>query len=390
MATFGDTNSFDNIMELFVEQVKHLGGLRSGAMYGRNFLMQHVSDSLSDAYKRTWKALKHLSSLIAERRGPPAAITSEEISFSLLEAGLVNILFACLPKPGDFEASRKDSEGLREFTVKYHGFKELVEYLSVAVGREAMRKICGDPLLNSLFSALDRAVASSIRGLHLQVWQDELCRLAWETRGYPRNWSHKPPTVSLLYYLRWEVQGRKGKSYDFEKPWTPQDPERLRHYQQVLALPLNRRSGKCGQCSAPGARLRCMSCQPELSDGQMIGAVYCNQACRDAHSARHAIICQETKNLSRVALLFQITFVQYLLSVNSGTTFVVSEEDGVVYSIMSKTQPSDQLDMGPDYVGVSPDLDLSQSNVDAALHGFHCCDIKGSARPLMEYFFRGK
>lgn len=43
------------------------------------------------------------------------------------------------------------------------------------------------------------------------------------------------------------------------------------------------------------------------------------------------MICQETRDLSCLALLFQITCPQYLLSATSGTTFVVSAyDDGVV------------------------------------------------------------
>lgn len=95
------------------------------------------------------KALEHLFKLIAEDDGPSASIKSEERNSSLLEVGLVNILFACLPKPEGLERSKK---GVRNFTVIDHGFKEFVDYLCTAVGKEAMGKICGDPLPSGLFS----------------------------------------------------------------------------------------------------------------------------------------------------------------------------------------------------------------------------------------------
>lgn len=97
---------------------------------------------------------------------------------------------------------------------------------------------------------------------------------------------------------------------------------------RVLA-PLSELSQTCGICLAERPDIRCSSCHPTRNDDQVTGAVYCTWTCRLAHAASHGAICEETRHPSRLALLFQILFVQYLLWVTSGTKFFVSEDDGV-------------------------------------------------------------
>lgn len=388
MATSGDSGVFNNAIKPFAQQVIDLGRFWRGAALGHEARRELDPEVLSDPHSATVGALRYLSQTIAEgNRGPPALLVDERTSSRLLEAGLVNILFACLPDPEALERSKDDAKELR---VVYNGFKEFIAYLSIAVGREAMQNICDDPLLGGLFSTVDRAVASSSLRRALNVWKDELHHIAWDTRENAKASTHRPLTVRLLEYLRWEVRGRKEQLRPVENPWPAVDAKvQRRASQRDLAHPLSEISQICANCSAPGAKVRCLSCQPEQNDSQALRAVYCTPACRNADSARHAAICHELRDLSRRAFLFQTTFEQYLLSVKYGTTFVVLEEDGVVKCFQHSPDWLDPEDKTL-YVGVSPDLDLSLPKVETALHGFHCCDIRARARVLLEFFFRGE
>lgn len=382
MATSGDSDVFNNAIQLFAQQVIDLGRFWHGAVLGHEAREELSPGVLSDPHSATVGALEYLSQTVAGENGGPAALNIDEgTSSRLLEAGLVNILFACLPDPEAFERARQDA---RELIMVYNGFKEFIAYLSIAVGRVGMENICDDPLLRGLFSTVDRAVAPSVQKRPLNVWKDELRHLAWDTRVNAKASTHKPLTARLLEYLRWDIRGRKDEFCTVEKAWPPVDAEiQWRASQRDVTRPLSDLSHICANCSAPGAKLQCLSCQPKQNNSQAIGAVYCTQACRNADSAWHATTCQELRDLSRRALLFQITFVQYLLSVKCGTTFAVVEEDGVVKCFQHNLNHDKTF-----YVGVSPDLDLSLPKVETALHGFHCCDIKVRAKVLLDFFFR--
>lgn len=387
-------NVFDHVMDFFTDEVVSLGNLGRGVLVGRQAREELDIEALYDRHEAITKALEYLSEHIAhETYDKRASIKSEQMSSDLLEAGLVNILFGCLPSPDAWENSTHNSEGSSHLSMIYGGFKELLKYLFTVIGRKEMENFCDDQLLGDLFATVDWASASSSQLGPPPTWKDKLLRLAWETRDHAPNLKHKPPTVTLLEYLRWEVQGRKDISCPVDKPWEIVDLKTLRRSAQpdLSRLPRSRGSRKCANCAAPGASSRCRICQPKVDDGQSIGTFYCNQACRESDHTSHAVICRETRDLSRLARLFQTTFVQFLLSIHHGTAFIVSEQDGVVNSMLND-QPLGGLDLNrkSQYVGVSPDLDLSLPKVETALHGFHCCDIKWKARALLEFFFSGE
>lgn len=331
--------TFEDLLEFFSDEVVAFGRFTKGALLGQDARKFIGPEVLRDPPTATAEALEFLSHFVAERNGGPgASIRDEGASSRLFRGGLVNILFGCLPDPEAFERSKNGLEGIEELQLIYDGFKEFIEYLFTVIGRKEMENMCADPLLGRLFLTVDRAVASGqTRPLH--VWKDELRRLAWDTRVNAQASTHKPLTVHILKYLRWEVQGRKDRFRTVEKPWLPVDHEKPRRTpRQELA---------------------------QLS---------------------HAEICRDMRDMCRLALFFQITFVRYLLSVMSGTTFVVSEDDGVVKCFLSNKKWLDSDDES-NYVGISPDLELSLPKVKTALHGFHCCDIKQKALALLEYFF---
>lgn len=377
--------NFEDLMEFFCEEVIDLGKFTKGVLLGRQAREALGPEVLADPHDATAGALECLSEDIAKRYdGSKASMRDEGTSSRVLQAGLVNILFACLPDPDVFEDS-KHRRNPMEMKMVYNGFKEFIEYLSTVIGRKGMENICDDPLLGGLFSTVDRAVASQTGPLH--VWEDELRRLAWDTRVNAQASTHKPLTIRILEYLRWEVRGRKDMFCTVKKPWNFLDPWRLRRLAQHNPSPLSELRRRCAICWAERAHIQCSSCHPAQNDDQITGPVYCTRTCRLANAASHGALCEETRRLSRLALLFQIIFVQYLLCVTSGTKFVVSEDDGVFKCFLSKP-PCLDVDEDEDYVGISPDLDLSLPKVDAALHGFRCCDIKAKAIALLEFFFR--
>ncbi|KAG6355096.1 hypothetical protein INS49_004177 [Diaporthe citri] len=78
---------------------------------------------------------------------------------------------------------------------------------------------------------------------------------------------------------------------------------------------------------------------------------------------------EEFGEISRLTVLFQIVFVQYLLSINYNGYYIVSADDGMVKVFMDCSAPED-LQNESIYKGVSPGLDLSLPKVEAALHAF--------------------
>lgn len=391
MATSSSSSSstssytFEKVMETFVEEVMELGRLKRGMVLGHKAREQLGTEVLRDRRNAVAKALERLSDYISDIKGSDASIKSEEAASSVLDAGLVNILFCCLPKPEAFERSL---QGMTETREIYDGFKEFILYLFTVIGRRELEDLCDDPLLGGLFATVDRAAASSAPHA---MWKDELRRLAWETRGRTQDSTRSPLTVRILEYLCWDVKGRKDKFCNGQEPVVAVDLETLRRtaQQDLSCLPQYDLVRNCAYCSARGAEFGCDLCFPEEDEKQAIGTAYCNPACGSADMTTHAVICEETRSLSRRAQIFQITFVQYLISINFGTTFVVSEQDGVVHLSLSDATASHST-IGSHYVGVSPDLDLSLPSVETALHGFHCCDIKVKARALLEYFFGGE
>lgn len=368
-----------------MKEVIELGRSKRGIVLGRKARERLGTEVLRDRRNAIAKALERLSDYIANTKGSDASIKSEEAASTVLDAGLVNILFCCLPKPEAFERSLLGTNETRE---KYDGFQEFILYLFTVIGRKELEDFCDDPLLGGLFATADRAAASSAP--HAK-WKDELRRLAWETRGRTQDSTRSPLTVRILEYLCWDVQGRKDKFCNVQKPTVAVDLETLRRtaQQDLSRLPQNGLTRNCAYCSAPGAEIACDLCFPEEEGNQAIGTAYCGPACGGADVTTHALICEQTRNLSRRALIFQITFVQYLVSINFGTTFIVSEQDGVVHLSLSNA-PARHPTTGSHYVGVSPDLDLSLPSVETALHGFHCCDIKTKTRALLEYFLGGE
>lgn len=388
MSTTNDDEVLDEGIQFLKKGLKYLAIAKNGKSRGLDARRQLGNEVLSDARMGTIKALEHFfDTVVIPFTGSSATreLRSAWIA-RLLESGFVNILFCCLPKPEAFERSMEDGSELRRI---YVGFKEFMDYLFAVIGRKELEDFCDDPLLGGLFTTVDRAGAAS--SARLAMWKDELRRLAWETRGCTQDSTYSPLTVRLLEYLCWDVKGRKDKSRCVQKLVKAVDLGTLRRTAQrdLSRLPEYGLIRNCASCSAPGAKFACDSCFPEEDESQAIGTAYCGSACFSADSTTHALICEETSSLSRRAQIFQITFVQYLISINFGTTFVVSEQDGVVHLSLSDA-PASPSTIGSHYVGVSPGLDLSLPSVEAALHGFHCCDIKVKARALLEYFFGGE
>lgn len=305
----------------------------------------------------------------------------------------VDLFFSYLPDPEGHEM-RYTEHGDSAIFEPYSQAHEVLKHFAIVQGKKLLKAIYKDPILDRLLNILDRVDKLQDMGdpdfMRSYQWSESLPSLVWQIRRcVETRKKHSPHTQSLIDYLLWEIQGRKDISCNVHKPWATIDPAETRRNadSDLSRLPHDALSGKCAKCSAEGAHVRCLCCWLWKNENRDTGTVYCSQTCLKEDLERNAISRQETIELLRLSTLFQITFTQFLLSANYEVSYTVCENEGMVKSYGSSAARSG-LDPETTYEGVSPDLDLSLPEVQAALHVYECCAIKGPARALLEYFFR--
>lgn len=385
-----DDEFFDDIMEFYADEVIELGFRKpwTGACLGRLFLLRYGSEVVNDPDRAMVIALAYLSQVMTmSQKGFSPSIKSEETSARLWKAGLVNILFGCIRDPEAFENCKRNNGELKMI---YDGFREFVKYLYTVIGRGKIERNCGDPILGRLFSTVDRAAAftpmpGSTKLSH-HVWLDELHHLAWETRNGKQTWGRMPHTIQILEYLRWEIRGRKDATCAVKKPWvaTPLGKPSQSPPDDLSRLLPGNPSAPCAYCSASDASLQCHSCQPTGNDQLLSLTVYCNEACLRAHSAEHAAICKEIRDLSRSARLFQVAFEEFLRFTRLKTPFTVSKEDGVVRKWYARTAAQSDSEARQ----ILSHLDFGREEEKAALYSLCCTTTQHSAAELLEFFIR--
>lgn len=312
---------------------------------------------------------------------------------SLAAMGPVEIVFGCLPDPEAFERS---CEGDLDCRTIYNCAHEMLTYLvAVFRGRGRILAAFDDPLLRGLLSILDHVGYTPLgpkddvsRKDH--YWREGLRSLAWDQlrKGTEAERRYMPHTRRVLEYLRWVVLGRKDLTCRVRKPWAPTSPKTLNWNSQLdlRRLFVDRLFGRCSYCSTTNASHRCVSCQPRGDEHLLSGTVYCNERCLRNHSAVHAASCKNTRELFRRALLFQDAFNQYLVATQEHFPFAVWMENGVVRRMDCKPPPAIQPSPKSLLVKFSSRMDLSRPGVEAALHSYHCNDIRRVARALLDLF----
>lgn len=306
----------------------------------------------------------------------------------------VDVFFGCLPDPTQHESVQAGNDR-QDFVTTYRQAHEALETFGDIHGRKHLTRKYKDFLHKRLFKAAARANAFRsadpiTRTYVYRAMFEDLLRLAWEIPRKLNTWNkYTDHTTGFIEYLHWTVQGRKDTFCTFRKPWSTIDPDQLRENARLglSCLYEDTLPRKCASCSAQEARIQCLCCGPRTENSHGAMSLYCGEECRAKDWDRHDKSRQETVRLHRLALLFQVSFVQYLLSINHGNTYTVWYEEGIVKAIVSKSAPVDSSPEGA-YEGVSPDLDLSQPGVETALHALQCCAIKGPAQALLERFFR--
>lgn len=381
---------FEGIIDPFAKEVMDLGcrdlwACTSGALLGRFFLLQSNPRVIQHPDMAMVKALEYFSQFIRTKNdGPPPSIDSEETSAELCRAGLVNILFGCIRDPETLEDCKHNVEELRRI---YNGFREFVEYLSTAIGRRTLENRCKDPILGRLFSTLNRAATSASAPGNIKflqfLWLDEIRFLAWETRNSAQNWGRMPHTRRILEYLRWEIRGRRDLTRSINNSWlaTRSNQPTQSPSDDLSRLSLGNPSAPCAYCSATDASLQYLSCKTTRNDQLSLLTVYCNEACLEAHSAAHAVICREARDIYRSEALFQVVFEEFLRFTRTKSAFTVSEKDGVVTKWY--THRAAKLWLRP-----AQPLDFGKKKVQAALHSLCCNATQTSAEELREYFIR--
>lgn len=263
----------------------------------------------------------------------------------------VDLFFYYLPSPEEFEKIHNGDNDAPIMFERYDYAFTVFKYYTIVHGRDSMRTRHGDAILENLFRLLDRGDSLPLEVYHsfIRNWMfceilSAVCHVRPETsiqQTHPRYITH---TCRLIDYLSWKARGRKDSDCRVKKPWDNRDLVELR---QTAPLEL--------------------SC---LQLGRLSGQVS----------------CQETTRLYRLAHLFQVAFFQFILS-NTGRSKIfhtVYEADGIVRATVSNPIRNSESR----YAGIPAEWDLSRSEVKAVLYAYRCCDIRGPARALLEYFFR--
>lgn len=305
----------------------------------------------------------------------------------------VDLFFSYLPDPEGHEICYTEHGDFAIFE-PYDRAREALKYFAIVQGKTPLKLRYKDPILNRLLKILDRVDKLTDVGhtgfMRSYEWPENLQSLVWQIRrAVDIRKKHSAHTQGLIDYLLWVIRGRKDASCNVHKPWATIDPaETSRSADSDLSrLPHDALSGKCARCSAEGADVRCLCCWLWMNENRDTGTVYCSQTCLKEDLERHAISRKETIELLRLSTLFQIAFTQFLLSANYEVSYTVCENEGMVKSY-GRSAARSGLDPETTYEGVSPDLELSLPKVQAVLHVYECCAIKGPARALLEYFFR--
>lgn len=372
--------AFHGAMDDLVESIKEGMSPELRALFGRRFEGQ--GNNSADA------ALKVVSKFVKLSAKPCSPDVKLCVGNAIIDkSDPVDLFFGCLPDPQTHEMVNVENGG-RDIIHAYNHAHEVLKYFTLVHGRNNLKRRYKDILLNKLLKIMDRADEPVF--LRYFLWSGDLLRLVWKIprRINIRN-KHTERTSSLIEYLRWVIRGRQDAFCTVQKPWANVDPAELRRsaYHDLSRLPYHALHGNCTKCSAEGADIRCPCCWLGLNGDHGAGAVYCSNMCREEDSGRHEVSRQEFRKFSRLAILFQLAFDQYHLSVNYNGKFAVSADDEMV-QVFRDVSPPEDLKTESIYEGVSPDLDLSLPKVKAALHAFGCCAIEDPARALLEYFFR--
>lgn len=388
MSATSNDEVFDEAMQCLTDGLMWTAQAKDGESQGRDARRQRGNQFLNDPRMATIKALEYLFDNVAIPLTKNSATKELRSKWCarLVDSGLANILFGCLPDPGAFERSYTD---MAEIERIFNGSQEFLSYLQVALAENVSVLQDADERVTGLFNIGRRLAALDPGSLYhyhrYQLWQNDLRVLAWEKRhiSQPDYMQH---TVDLLEYLKWEVQGRKDMSCRVQKPWKFSSPEELsRSAPSDLSRVIPDDSySACAHCSTPGATLRCVSCQPSEDHRTVAGIAYCNETCLKKHSGVHAASCKEIRDLARRTRLFQVAFNLYLLITDGNGDFTVSNRDGVVIKRQNQEPQHSDSTAGRDPMR----LDLCDRNEAAGLH-FECCTaVKESAQVLLEYFIR--
>lgn len=374
-------DAFYGAMDGFVDSIKHSLSPELRALVGHRLLETESTNSAANALKVLYTFLN----LSAKPCSPKVKVC---VGNAILDnSDPVELFFGYLPDPQSHEIGYFEDGG-RPIVEAYIHAHDVLKYLSLVQGRKMLKTQSRDTLLDKLFEIMDRADGPA--GLNYAQWSEDLLRLVWEiSRETDIRRTRTERTSSLIEYLCWVIRGRKDAVCTVPKPRATVDLPELRRsaYDDLSRLPHDAPLGNCAKCSAEGANIRCTCCWLGLNGDHGAGAVYCSVKCRKVDSGRHKVSRQEFRELYRLTTLFQIVFVQYLLSINYNGVYTVSADDEMVTVFMDGSAPED-LATEAIYKGFSPDLDLSLPKVEAALHAFGCCAIKDPARALLEYFFR--
>lgn len=390
MARQESDDAFDNAMDGFRDSFRESLTPELRELIGRRLGEQRTQTAHPAA------TLKMLSKFVKLSRHSCSAETKKHIGNAIIDrSNPVDIFFGCLPDPTQHESIQAENDGHR-FLTTYCQAHEALETLGDIYGRKHLQRKYKDFLHQRIFEAMARVNAFRSTGVSItqlricRVMLGDLFRLAWEIPRELNTWQrYNDHTRCFIEYLHWIVQGRKDAFCTFKKPWSTIDPDQLREtaHLSLSCLYEDTTPKKCASCSSQGARIPCVCCGSSMENSHGAMAVYCSEECRENDWDRHQISRQETVEFHRLALLFQVAFVQYLLSVNHSDNYTVWYEEGIVKAIVSESARVGSIPQDA-YEGVSPDLDLSQPGVETALHALQCCAIKGPAQPLLERFFR--
>lgn len=388
MSATSNDEVFDEAVQCLKDGLMWMAQAKDGASQGRDARAQRGNRFLDDPRMATTQALEYLFDNVAIPLTKNSATKELRSKWCarLVDSGLVNILFGCLPDRDAFERSKRDMGEIKRIL---DGFQEFLSYLQVALEENVSVVEDDDELVAGLFNISRRSAALDPGSLdhhhRYQLWQNHLRVLAWEKRQISQS-DYMRHTLDLLDYLQWEVQGRKDVSCRVQKPWKFSTPEELN---QSAPSDLSRvipddSYSACADCATPGATLRCVSCHPSEDHRTVAGIAYCSETCLKKHSGAHAASCKEIRDLARCTRLFQVAFNLYLLSTDGDMDFTVAKRYGVVTKWQMRKPKRSDSTAGRDPLR----LDLRDLNEAAGLH-FQCCTaIKQSAQVLLEYFIR--
>jgi hypothetical protein len=274
----------------------------------------------------------------------------------------VDLFFGALPSPEEYERAFTGNVDAKSVHRKYETALNSFRHLTNVQCRDELRARHGGVILENLFRLLDRVdgVPPRRHRHFVKRWMfgeilAAVCHIRPGVDSLALRSRYDAATCRIVEYLSWEARGRKDSDCFIRKPWD--------------------------YCHTPPEALR-RAAPRELSRLPLVGLSTGGHADADAN---------ETRRLYRLAQLFQVAFLEFVLS-NHGPLKTLSglhEADGIVRAsagyLTSIPGPA-----AHDDAGAHTQMDLSQPHANAVLYAFWCCAPQREARALLEYFFRCK